>query len=611
MICVTIGRGRHSSLAEEWKQAAEAGVDLVELRVDCLRREPEIKRILKDRPTPVVFTIRRGVDGGLWRGNEEKRLQLIREAIAAGVDYIDLEMDIAPNIRRFGKTKRIISYHNMKATPVDVRDIAEQCEGLDPDIVKIATNASSLADASRVLHLGAVAKAPTIPIAMGEIGVFTRILGAKFGAPFTFAGFNPERVFAAGMLPWEVLKNDLAYERINAQTEIYGVLGDPIEQSLSPTIHNAAFAHLGLNKVMVPFLVPEGELSAFFHELLWLEIKGCSVTIPHKEALVPLLQQKENAVERTGTCNTVVFQEEGRRVGYNTDYRAAMDSLQEAMGGNAAEEDAGPLLDKHVMVLGAGGVARSIAFGLVRRGANVTIANRHDDRAARLAEEVGCRAITWAARASTSTDMIVNCTPVGMHPDVDDTPMPPAAFGRKALVVFDTIYHPENTMMLKLARERGCQTVTGVDMFLRQAALQFKLYTGQDAPMDVMRERSAAGCRPSVASDGRIGARPPGGRGNRTHRLSGDGEDDRGPHPGRALDRPFFDADRELEARSGRSVASIFRGGRRAGVPRPGGADHRRADGRPSRGGPGDRRRSGAPGDEPGPAPRRSGWSSG
>src|SRR5437762_6645715 len=124
MICVTIGRGRHSSLAEEWKEAAEAGVDLVELRIDCLRRDPDLKRILKERFTPLVFTIRRGVDGGLWRGNEEKRQQLLREAVALGVDYVDLEMDIATKIRRYGKTKRIVSYHNFKATPSEVADVA-------------------------------------------------------------------------------------------------------------------------------------------------------------------------------------------------------------------------------------------------------------------------------------------------------------------------------------------------------------------------------------------------------------------------------------------------------------------------------------------------------
>ncbi|MGP0068290.1 MAG: shikimate dehydrogenase [Isosphaeraceae bacterium] len=488
MICVTIGRGRHSSLAEEWKEAAEAGVELVELRLDCLRRDPDLKRILKDRPTAVVLTIRRGVDGGLWRGHEDKRQQLIREAVALGVDYIDLEMDIAPKIRRFGKTKRIVSYHNMKTTPVDIQDIAEKCEEFDPDVVKIAASASNLAEASRVLHLATTARAPMITIAMGEIGVFTRILGAKYGAPFTYAGFNPERVFAPGMLPFKVLKRDLCYDEINAQTEVYGVLGDPIEQSLSPAIHNAAFRHLGLNKVMVPFLVPTGELPAFFNELLWLDIKGCSVTIPHKEAVAALLQQKEGAVERTGTCNTVVIQEDHRRIGYNTDYRAAMDSLETAMGGRESEEASSPLLDKLVLILGAGGVARAIAFGLARRGANVTITNRHDQRANQLAEEVGCKAVTWAARLSTPADVIINATPVGMHPNVDDTPLPGSVFGRPGMIAFDTIYHPENTMFLKLAKERGAKAITGVDMFLQQAAHQFKLYTGLDAPVDVMRD---------------------------------------------------------------------------------------------------------------------------
>jgi 3-dehydroquinate dehydratase/shikimate dehydrogenase len=488
MICVTIGRGRHSSLAEEWKSAAEAGVDLVELRVDCLRREPDLKRILKERPTPMVFTIRRGVDGGLWRGKDDKREALLREAIASGVDYVDLEVDIASKIRRFGKTKRIISYHNTKTTPVDVEDFSDQCAEFDPDVIKIATSATTLAEASRVLQLATKSKAPMIPIAMGEIGVFTRILGRKYGAPFTYAGFNPERVFAAGMMQHSVLRHDYSYESINAETEVYGVMGDPIEQSLSPVVHNAAFRELRLNKVMVPFLVPPTELDAFFKELPWLNVKGCSVTIPHKESILALVQQKEGAVERTGSCNTVVFKEDGQRVGYNTDYRAAMDSLEVAMSGHEADESSSPLYDKQVLILGAGGVARAIAFGLTRRGAHVSITNRHDERATRLAEEVGARSVTWSMRASTVADVIINATPVGMHPNVDDTPLPPAAFSRPGIIVFDTIYHPENTMMVKLARERGCKVVSGSDMFIRQAEVQFKLYTGRDAPVDVMHD---------------------------------------------------------------------------------------------------------------------------
>lgn len=487
MICVTIGRGRHSSLAEEWKAAAEAGAKLVELRIDCLRRDPDVKRLLAQRHTPLVFTIRRAVDGGLWRGNEEKRQQYIREAIAAGVDYVDLEMDVAPKIRRFGKTKRVVSYHNLKNTPAELADLAEQCDEMDADVVKLATLASSVEDASRVLEIGAEGAVPTIAIAMGDVGVFTRILGRKYGAPFTYAGFNPERVFAAGMPIFQDLQRDYQYDQIDADTEVYGVIGDPIGHSLSPAIHNASFRRLGLNKVLVPFLIPSGTLEPALKTLEWIGLKGFSVTIPHKEAVVPLLTSKDGAVEKTGSCNTVVVGNDGARVGYNTDYRAAMVSLEDALGGSSDSEDSSPLLDKQVLILGAGGVARAVAFGLARRGASVTITNRHDERATDLAQEVGCRTVSWGQRANTLCDVIINCTPVGMHPHVDDTPVPPGVFQREHMIAFDTVYHPEHTMFLKLGRERGAKTVSGVDMFVNQAAQQFQLYTGKDAPEDVMR----------------------------------------------------------------------------------------------------------------------------
>lgn len=487
LICATIGRGRHSSLIEEWKAAAEAGVDLVELRIDCLRRDAELKRILADRPTPLIFTIRRGSDGGLWRGQEERRQQLLREAIVMGVDFIDLELDIASEIRRYGKTQRIISYHNLKGTPAEIQNTAHQCAEKDADIVKVATMAHTVAEASRVLKVAEHSEVPTVALAMGEIGFFTRVLGAKYGAPFSYAGFNPERIFAAGMPMMGDLKRDYLYNEINAETQVFGVIGDPIGHSLSPAIHNNAFRKLGINAVLVPFLIPSGTLAESLEELNWIGVKGYSITIPHKEAVVSLLDKKDGAVERTDSCNTLVFQD-GVKVGHNTDYRAAMDVLEDALGGRADSEDNSPLFEKQVLLLGAGGVARAIAFGAARRGAVVMITNRHDERATRLAEEVGARTINWGQRASTMADVIVNCTPVGMHPNVDDTPVPPGTFSRKGMIAFDTVYHPENTMFLKLARERDCLTATGVDMFIHQAAHQFKLYTEQDAPIELMRD---------------------------------------------------------------------------------------------------------------------------
>ena len=252
MICVTIGRGRHSSLLAEWKAAADAGAELVEVRIDCLRRDPDLKRILTNRRTPVVFTIRRGADGGLWRGDEEKRQKLIREAIVMGVEYVDLEVDTAMAIPRpkFGKTQRIVSVHNFKKTPQKIEEIGEQIAKGDPDITKIACLAEKLSDASRMLAYVGRTTTPTIGICMGPLGLFTRILGAKFGSPFTYAGFNPDLTFAPGMPRFGDLRSDYQYDFINGETEVYAVIGDPIGHSLSPAIHNAAFREMGLNKVM-------------------------------------------------------------------------------------------------------------------------------------------------------------------------------------------------------------------------------------------------------------------------------------------------------------------------------------------------------------------------
>ena len=186
----------------------------------------------------------------------------MREAIVAGVDFIDVEMDVARDIRRFGKTRRIVSYHNLKQTPPDLLEIAQQCEEMDADVVKIATRAHSIADAMKVLQVAAKMETPTIAIAMGEIGSFTRVLGAKYGAPFTYANFNVDRSFAAGMLRFDDLRRDYAYDQIDAETEVYAVIGDPIGHSLSPPVHNAAFRELGQNKVMVPILMPAERLKA-------------------------------------------------------------------------------------------------------------------------------------------------------------------------------------------------------------------------------------------------------------------------------------------------------------------------------------------------------------
>jgi len=468
----------------EHKHLVEQGAKLVELRLDYINGAVKVRRLLADRPGPVVISCRRRQDGGTYSGTEDDRLVLLRTAIAEGADYVDLEEDIAAWVPRFGVTKRIVSFHDFHKTPEDVEAMHSRLCTLDPDIVKVCTMANHPSDNVRILRLVRESKVPTIGFCMGDIGTPTRILCGKFGSPWSYATFHEERALAPGQLSYQQMTEVYHYDDINADTEVYGVIADPVGHSLSPLIHNAAFRKLGLNKVYVPLRVAREHLAAFIDEAPELGIRGLSVTIPHKEAVVELLHLGDNAVRGIGAANTVVFQG-GRRCGYNTDYAAAMGSLEEAVAGHF-RDDVG-LKNKTALVMGAGGVGRAISFGLVERGVQVVVCDGEAERASRLAAAVGCRVVDWAARHGVYADIAVNCTPIGMHPNVDETPYAKHHL-RPAMIVFDAVYNPENTLFIKEARSRNCKVVTGVDMFVRQAAMQFKLFTGQDAPADLMRE---------------------------------------------------------------------------------------------------------------------------
>lgn len=477
MICVSIGRGRHKELMAERAHLVERGAQLVELRLDYLRSEVDIRRLLDNRPCPVVITCRRQSDGGRWSGTEDKRRTLLRAAIVSGADYIDLEEDVAKSIPRYGKTKRIISHHDFQKTPDNLEAIHARLSALDPDIVKIATTANSPADNLRMLMLVKSASRPTVGLCMGDLGTPTRILAGKFGCPFTFATFHHERALAPGQLSFDEMKDVYHYDQISPETEVYGVVGDPIGHSLSPLVHNTAFRHHGLNKVYVPFRVPRGDFEAFLNQAPQLGVKGLSVTIPHKEAAFLALSSMDVPTKAIKACNTILFQGH-ERIGRNTDYAAASEAILAV---------AGTIRGKRALVLGAGGAAHAIAHAIKDLSAEVLITNRTKDRAEALATALKCNIVEWSARHTINADILVNCTPVGMHPNVDESPYEKTYF-RPGTLVFDTIYNPETTMLIKEAQNRDCRTVTGVDMFVRQAGMQFKLFTGLAAPLDFMRQ---------------------------------------------------------------------------------------------------------------------------
>ena len=481
MICVSVGRGRHKMMMAEHKHLAEQGAELVELRLDYIRRPVNLKRLLKDSPCPIVATCRRPEDGGKWMKSESDRVMLLRTAIADGADYVDLEMEIAEQIPRYKDTQRIISYHNFDETPSNLEEIHHQMTELDPDIIKIATMANNPMDNVTALRLCRDSEIPTIAFCMGEMGVTSRLLCGKFGAPFTYATFSSDRKLAPGMLTFEEMRDYFQYDSITKDTKILGVIADPVAHSLSPVVHNSCIRKNKLDYLYLPFRVPREYLEQFINVCPELDIAGLSVTIPHKENVIKLINALDDNVAGIRAANTLVFKTPNV-YGYNTDCSAAVESVAKTL----EERKDVQLEAARVLILGAGGVARAIAFGLKRAKANITISARDYRKADALATALDCEPLDWPGRGTFECDVLVNCTPVGMYPEMDVTPFDAEWFDKKT-VVFDTVYNPEQTLFIKQARKAECTTITGVDMFVRQAAKQFKLFTGEKADMKLIR----------------------------------------------------------------------------------------------------------------------------
>jgi len=486
MICVSIGRGRHKHMIAEHKHLVEQeGAELVELRLDFITGSIKLKRLMDNRPCPAVFTYRRERDGGRYDGDENDRLMVLRSVIAEGADYVDLEEDIADQIPRYGKTKRIISYHNFRETPGDLPALHARMKKLDPDIIKIATLANSPWDNVRVLELVRQSDVPTVGLCMGDMGMPSRILGGRFGCPFTYSTSSNERTLAPGQIGFRQMVDLYRYEQITDDTELFGVVADPVGHSLSPALHNTAFVDKGMDRCYLPFRVPREHLNFFIEEVCpRLGVKGLSVTIPHKEQAIQNLKKPDPSVLGVGATNTIVFDKDGPS-GYNTDCSAAMDSLDTKLDPSWIKEG-GSLDGTNVLILGSGGVSRGIAWALRQRNAIVHISGRTIEKAEDLAKSFKCQVVPWEDRGNVKVDVLINGTPVGMHPNVNDTPFD-QAWIKPNMVVFDTVYNPEQTLLVKQAKLQGAQVVTGVEMFVRQAALQFEYFTGETASKELMR----------------------------------------------------------------------------------------------------------------------------
>jgi 3-dehydroquinate dehydratase/shikimate dehydrogenase len=456
--------------------------DLLEIRLDFIDK-PDLPRLLAGPPKPVIVTNRPEREMGRFRGSEAGRIRLLQEAERFGADYIDIELDSAAQFKRLGKAELIVSYHNFESTPPDLDSIHARLVAAGADIAKIATFAQDITDNVVLFEFLGRVKSPTIGVCMGECGQISRILAPKFGSFLTFAAMEAGRESAPGQIEAETLLKRYRFRKIHPGTGVYGVIANPVSHSMSPHIHNAAFEERGIDAVYVPFLV--SDVTEFLAAFRRIGVSGYSITIPHKEASVRSLDHVDGLAARIGAVNTIVNRD-GRLYGYNTDLMAATTAIEDKLK-KLGDESPQPLRGKRVVIVGAGGAGRGIAFGVKERGGLVTVANRTKSRAVRVAEEVGCRGISLRTllKEGIDADVLINASSVGMHPKVDEAPVPREML-RPSMMVFDAVYNPIETRLLREARELGCPTVSGFEMFVRQAVAQFELWTGQPAPRDLM-----------------------------------------------------------------------------------------------------------------------------
>ena len=465
------------------RQLAEAirTTRTIELRLDWLADDHEIRRfiaILAERPirgATLLATCRRRPAGGRYRGSIGRQLVHLAEAIRAGCSWYDLEIESAglcpPELLEvlLGEAKRLVSAHFFKSMPRNLEKVRAELVRTGADGIKIAARCESLADCRKMAQFG-WGKRDQIVIPMGETAAPARILGLK--EPNGFAYAPVQNATASGQVSLDEMRTTYGGGRITRKTAVYGVIGDPIGHSLSPQLHNAGFRAQRIDAIYVPFLVHR--LQDFIDSIEPMRIKGFSVTIPHKEKILGYLTDCDPLARSIGAVNTVVVRN-GKLYGYNTDYVGVLRALESRL----------KFPNRRVLILGAGGVARAVAFALAQAGATVCVSARRQKKAEALVHAVNGKLIAWKKLPEESFDAIVNATPVGMHPFDDRSPL--EARDLNCRLVFDTIYRPEKTKLLQLAERRGIATVSGLEMFVAQGIAQWELWTRQKAPATRMR----------------------------------------------------------------------------------------------------------------------------
>ena len=452
-MCVAI---QGSSPAELLDRAEEVvkHFKFIELRLDSLAKPANapayVKQFLAEhRDVTTIATCRRKAHGGEFDGPLAAELEILTRAAQAGCQIIDLEVESAEEAKSAQLSKLracgaalLVSFHDFSRTK-GLEQAADRIEAFKPDYVKVVSTARSLADNLAVLRLieDRSLASHVVGIAMGEEGLVSRVLGPRAGAAFTFASCSEGSETAPGQVSAAALRDLYRLEHLDQATRVFGVAGNPISHSLSPLLHNAAFRREIVNAVLLP--LKTRTVQDLLTLALELPLAGCAVTMPLKTEVLPHLANMDPLTARIGACNTLRMGADGKLYGFNTDVAGVVRPLERRLR----------LKGARVAVLGAGGAARAAVFGLVEQGAEVLVVNRTHEHAVSLARQAKAKSLKHELLARQKFDVIINATPCGMAGTKQA--MPISENELNASVVFDMVYSPLETPLLKLVKSRG------------------------------------------------------------------------------------------------------------------------------------------------------------
>lgn len=483
-LCIAIQGNSPAELVDRAESALNDS-RFFEFRLDSLAKPvgalPYLKQFLAEhRDVTVIATCRRKVNGGHFAGSLTAELEILQSAALAGCHIVDLEVESAEEAKsgQINKLRScgaalLISFHDFTRTR-SLSQAADRIDVFKPDYVKIVSTARSLADNLAILRLieDRSLSSHIVGIAMGEEGILSRVLGPRAGAAFTFAAYSDGTETAPGQLSARTLLDLYRIDQVDQATRLFGVAGNPVAHSLSPLMHNAAFRREIVNAVMLP-LKPRS-LDDLLTVIRELPLAGVAVTMPFKQEVLPHLANMDPLTTKIGACNTLRTGADGKLYGFNTDVAGVLRPLEKRL----------TLRGARVAVLGAGGAARAAVFGLVENGAEVYIVNRTHEKAVTLARQAKARSLKHEVFAKQHFDVLINTTPCGMKGFKQSLPI--AENELNAGLVFDMVYNPLTTPLLKLAHSRGIPVVSGLEMFVQQGARQFEIWTGKPAPESEM-----------------------------------------------------------------------------------------------------------------------------